>query len=40
MPDEAKRIQDAVLVQKGKYVILCVTGDTQKAETIIEDAFK
>lgn len=40
IPEEAKRIDDAVLVQRGKYVILCVSADSAKAEEIIEEAFK
>ena len=38
--EEAKRVEDAVLKQEGKYVILCVSGDTDKANEIIEKAFK
>ncbi len=39
-PEEVKRLEDAVLEQKGKYVILCVSADSDKAKEIIEKAFK
>ena len=38
--EEAKRVEDAVLKQEGNYVILCVSGDADKANEIIEKAFK
>ncbi len=38
-PEEAKRIDEAVLEQEGKYVVLCVSGDSEKAEDIIERAL-
>ena len=38
--EEAKRVADAVLKQEGNYVILCVSGDSDKANEIIEEAFK
>lgn len=38
--EEAKRVEDAVLKQEGNYVILCVSGDADKAKEIIEKAFK
>lgn len=38
--EEAKRVEDAVLKQEGKYVILCVSGDADKANEIIEKAFQ
>lgn len=40
IPEEAKRVEDAVLEQKGNYVVLCVSGDSGSAEKIIEEAFK
>lgn len=39
-PKEAKKIDDAVLEQEGKYVILCVSNDSDTAETIIERALE
>jgi hypothetical protein len=39
-PEEAKRVGNAVLEQKGNYVILCVSGDPDTAKDIIEEAFK
>lgn len=40
LPEEAKRIDDAVIEQKGSYVVLCVSGQTDVAKTVIEDAFQ
>lgn len=40
VPEESKRVGNAVLEQKGQYVILCVSGDSQEAKEIIEEAFK
>ena len=40
IPEEAQRIDDAVLVVNGNYVILCVSGDSDKAQEIIDNAFK
>ena len=40
IPEETKRISNAVLEQKGKYVVLCVSGDSDQAKEIIEKAFK
>lgn len=40
IPEEAKRVGNAVLEQKGKYVILCVSGDSDTAKEVIEEAFK
>lgn len=38
-PEAAKRIDDAVLVVNGNYVVLCVSGDSDKAQEIIDKAF-
>lgn len=40
IPQEAKRIEDAVLVTEGNYVILCVSGESEKAQVIIDQALK
>lgn len=40
IPEESKRIGNAVLEQKNQYVILCVSGDSEGAREIIEKAFK
>jgi hypothetical protein len=40
MPEEAKRVGNAVLEQKGNYVVLCVSGESDAAREIIEEAFK
>lgn len=39
-PEAAKRIDDAVLVVNGNYVVLCVSADSAKAQEIIDKAFK
>ncbi len=38
-PDAVERIDNAVLVQNGNYVILCVSEDSEAAEKIIKEAF-
>lgn len=38
-PRVVQRIENAVLEQKGNYVILCVSEDSAKAQEIIEEAF-
>lgn len=40
IPEEAKRIDDAVTVQKGNYVVVCVSGDSEKAKEIVDNAFE
>lgn len=39
IPEEAKRIDDAVVEQKGNYVVICVSGDSATAKSVIEQAF-
>jgi hypothetical protein len=39
IPEEAERIDDAVVQQNGNYVVLCVSGDSDKAKTLISEAF-
>lgn len=39
-PEEAGRIKNAVLVQKGPYVVLCVTDDASGAQTVIDSYCK
>ena len=39
IPKEADKVQNAVTVQKGKYVIFCITSDGENAAAIIEDSF-
>ena len=36
VPEEVKRLNDAVLVQNGLYVILSVSGDPDTAKTILK----
>jgi len=40
LPEEVKRIEGAVLEQRGKYVVLCVTKDASAAKEMIEKAFQ
>jgi hypothetical protein len=35
-PDEMTKLNDPVLLRKGKYIILCLSNDNAAAETIIE----
>lgn len=37
-PDEVKKLDAAVIKVSGNYVVLCVTDDTSKAESILEKA--
>lgn len=37
LPEEAARLEHAILAQKGVYVVLCVTADTSAAEGIIKE---
>lgn len=39
IPEEAEKIENAVVIQKGKYVVFCVTGDYEKAAELIESSF-
>jgi hypothetical protein len=39
IPEEAERIDDAVVQQNGNYVVLCVSGDSDKAKSLISEAF-
>ena len=38
-PETVERIDDAVLEQRGVYVIMCVSDESQKAVDIIKEAF-
>ena len=40
IPEQAKKISDAVIVRSGCYVIACVTGDKDNAKDIILSEFK
>ena len=40
IPEEADRVENAVLVQNGNYVVLCVCGTPDDAQSIIDKAFK
>ena len=38
IPEEAQRIKDAVLICEGNYVVLCVSGSSDQAKQMIEEA--
>lgn len=40
LPKEAKKIDDAVILQKGRYIVACVCGDREQAKKIIEERLK
>ena len=40
IPKEADKIQQATVLQKGRYVVFCITSDREKASEIISDSFK
>ena len=40
LPEQAKKIDNAVKVQSGTYVFICVAADTAKAKKIINNAVK
>ena len=35
-PKEVKRLEDAILIQKDKYIMFCVTGDQNAQKLILE----
>lgn len=37
-PDEAAKLEKAIIKTNGKYVVLCVCDDYDKAESILKDA--
>lgn len=39
VPAELEKLKDPVLVQKGKYVILCVSNDNETAKKTIDKCF-
>lgn len=39
IPEEAKRIEDGVVTQKGKYVAGCISGDSDQATKIMNQTF-
>lgn len=39
LPEEVARLEHAVLAQRGAYVVLCVSADTQTAERIIKESL-
>lgn len=38
-PGEVAKLDKAIAMQKGKYVVFCVTADVENAKTIIDKAF-
>lgn len=39
IPEEADKIQKATAVQKGKFVVFCITSDAENAAAIIDESF-
>ena len=39
IPEEVSKIEDGVAEQKGKYVVLCITGDADRAREFIDEYF-
>ena len=37
VPEELKRLENALVIRKGNYVYLSVSGDPDKAKSIIEE---
>ena len=40
LPKEAKKIDDAVILQSGKYIVACVSGDKDMAGSVIREQLK
>ncbi len=40
VPDELTKLEDPVLLQTGKYVILCISADDAKAEEIVNSFIR
>lgn len=40
IPEEVKKLDQAIVEQKGKYVAVCVTDDTDNARKVIDSYFK
>ena len=40
IPEQAKKISDALIIRSGCYIAVCVTTDTDTAKEIILAAFK
>ena len=40
LPKEAKKIDDAVILQSGKYIVACVSGDKDTAGSVIREQLK
>lgn len=40
LPKEAKKINDAVILQTKNYIVACVTSDADHAKEVIEDQLK
>ena len=39
IPEEADKIQKATAVQRGRFVVFCITSDAENASSIIEESF-
>lgn len=39
LPDEVSKLENALIYSEGPYVVLCVSGDTEKAKEIVNSYF-
>jgi 2-C-methyl-D-erythritol 4-phosphate cytidylyltransferase len=40
LPKEAKKIDDAVILQWGRYVVACVSGDKDNAKKVLTEQME
>ena len=40
LPEQSKKIESAVQIRCGSYVVICVTSDVQNAEKIVDRYMK
>jgi hypothetical protein len=40
LPKEAKKIDDAVILQRGHYIVACVSGDKDNTKKVLEEQLK
>lgn len=40
LPDEIPKLEKAVIYENGNYIILCISVDSDKAKTVVEELFQ
>lgn len=40
LPKEAKKIEDAVILQRGHYIVACVSGDKDNAKKVLKEQME